>query len=221
MAARCEWILDLNPAKARLAMAICAFSIGKVCKDLKVAIDRDQSVLEATRLMRGLEVDTLIVTERSNGKPLSVGPVTAADIVTRVTALGLDPNVLTVGDIAWPAHGPFTEASPARDVLALLSQVAKGAVAVMEHDGEIVGILSVKNLIPALVEQVACTQRATRATTVSAGRATIKIGAPLPEEDLHDTFRASDPAGVFIEAEASQVWLVAEHVRPAPLSEAG
>ena len=137
-------------------MTICAFSVGKVCKDLKAALDRDTTVLEATRLMRGLHVDCLVVTERSNGEALSVGTVTAGDIVTRVTALGLDPNVLTVGDIAWPALGQTAEASRACDVLALLRLSAKGAVAVMEHDGEIVEILPVKTLIPALVDQLEC-----------------------------------------------------------------
>ena len=42
----------------------------------------------------------LLLIDKSGGGPFVFGTLTANDIVTRVIAAGLDPNVLTTGDIA-------------------------------------------------------------------------------------------------------------------------
>jgi len=60
-------------------------------------------VLEASKLMRKSGTTELLVTGVANGMLLPIGIVTANDIVTRVIATGLDPAVLTAGDIAWSA----------------------------------------------------------------------------------------------------------------------
>ncbi len=60
----------------------------------------EASVLEASRRMRQCHASELIVVTVAEGKPRALGVVTARDIVTRVVALGLDPGVLTAGDIA-------------------------------------------------------------------------------------------------------------------------
>ena len=52
-------------------------------------------MLEASRVMR--ECDAAEVLVASDGGPLGV--LTARDIVVRVLAVGLDPAVLTAGDI--------------------------------------------------------------------------------------------------------------------------
>ena len=64
-------------------------------------IDRDASVLEASKLMRKTGSTELLVTDEAHGRFLAIGVVTANDIVTRVIAAGLAPAVLTVGDIIW------------------------------------------------------------------------------------------------------------------------
>jgi CBS domain-containing protein len=134
-------------------MTICAFSTGRVCKGVQAAVDLEATVLEATRLMRRLGVDCLVVTRHSHGQPVSVGTLTAGDIVTRVTALELDPTVLTVEDITWPE--PAT-AGPEdiNDVLALLRSAQNRALAVIDGEGDIVGVLPVNDLIPTLLEEL-------------------------------------------------------------------
>lgn len=64
-------------------------------------IDREASVLEASRLMRTSGATELLVVDKAHGAPFAFGILTANDIVTRVMAAGLDPTVLTTGDIAW------------------------------------------------------------------------------------------------------------------------
>lgn len=63
-------------------------------------IDREASVLEASKLMRKAGTTELLVTDKSEGILHPLGFVTASDIVTRVMAAELDPAVITAGDIA-------------------------------------------------------------------------------------------------------------------------
>jgi CBS domain-containing protein len=77
-------------------------------------IDREASVLEASKLMRRSGTAELLVVDEANGVIIAFGIVTATDIVTRVIAAELDPAVLTAGDIAWSeAAAPGTKAAGA------------------------------------------------------------------------------------------------------------
>jgi CBS domain-containing protein len=67
-----------------------------------VHADRELSVLDASKLMGRRGAEALLVIERGEGALVPLAVVTARDIVTRVVAAGLDPAVVTVGDIAWP-----------------------------------------------------------------------------------------------------------------------
>jgi hypothetical protein len=72
-------------------------------------VDRDLSIMEASRRMRSAKATQLLVTSRNAERVVAVGLLHAHDIVTRVVAVGLDPCVVTVGDIAWlgGAQGGF------------------------------------------------------------------------------------------------------------------
>jgi CBS domain-containing protein len=63
-------------------------------------VHRDASIVEASRLMRECRTTQVVVVAEADGQPRALGVVTAGDIVTRVLAVGLDPAVLTAGDIA-------------------------------------------------------------------------------------------------------------------------
>jgi predicted transcriptional regulator len=74
---------------------------GEIASHKVTHMDREASVREACKLMRSSGVSDLLVTGHANGTFLAYGVVTASDIVTRVVAMGLDLDVVTVGDIAW------------------------------------------------------------------------------------------------------------------------
>lgn len=75
-------------------------------------VDKEASVLAASKLMRESGATQLLVTEVTEGVFVAIGIVTAGDIVTRVIAHGLDPALVTAGDITWsgsqgrPSPGP-------------------------------------------------------------------------------------------------------------------
>jgi CBS domain-containing protein len=74
---------------------------GETAPEHLTYVDRELSILEACRLMRSSGAERLLVTDQAEGTLVPVGVVTARDIVTRIVAAGLDPAVLTAGDIAW------------------------------------------------------------------------------------------------------------------------
>ena len=73
---------------------------GEIMNHKLTHIDREASVLEASKLMRKSRTTELLVTDKARGTLRPIGVVTASDIVTRVMAADLDPAVMTVGDIA-------------------------------------------------------------------------------------------------------------------------
>ena len=72
-----------------------------IANDGLAQVDRETSVLEASKLMRKLHTTEVLVVDKSNGLPFIFCILTANDIVTRVIAAELDPTVMTTGDIAW------------------------------------------------------------------------------------------------------------------------
>lgn len=75
--------------------------LAKVARRQPLCIDREATIAEASRVMRDQRVDALVVTEASEGSPVAAGILSAHDIVTRVIAVGLEPSVVTAGDILW------------------------------------------------------------------------------------------------------------------------
>lgn len=62
-------------------------------------VHSEASIAEASRLMRQWGESELVVMAQAGGEARALGVVTADDIVRRVVAVGLDPRVLTVGDL--------------------------------------------------------------------------------------------------------------------------
>jgi len=64
-------------------------------------VDKEASVVFASKLMRESGATQLLVIEVTADVFVTIGVLTACDIVNRVIAAGLDPAVLTAGDITW------------------------------------------------------------------------------------------------------------------------
>ncbi|MFM9968916.1 MAG: CBS domain-containing protein, partial [Burkholderiales bacterium] len=75
-------------------------SIASVCNRNAVAIRRSESVTEAARQMRNHHVGSLVIVEDNDlGEKIPVGIITDRDITVSVTALALDPSVITVNEV--------------------------------------------------------------------------------------------------------------------------
>jgi len=114
-------------------------------------VDRELSILDASRLMRTSGAAELLVTDQAEGTLLPVGVVTARDIVTRVVAAELDASVLTAGDISW-SDGPVETAQQAERLQ--LKELAEGTVfAVLDSAGAVAGMLTLDEMVKALARK--------------------------------------------------------------------
>jgi CBS domain-containing protein len=110
-------------------------------------VDREASVLEASKLMRKSCTTELLVTGASDGMLFPVGIVTALDIVTRVIAAELDPCVLTTGDIAWSGMNMPTSVDSDAGWLWHAPSDSGEALAVMDGDGRLVGTVRLDEFV--------------------------------------------------------------------------
>jgi len=114
-----------------------------------IYVDREISIHAACRLMRSAGMVELLVTERENGQLRPIGILTASDIVCRVIAAGLDPAVMTAGDIAW--SGTTDEEVTAGDAERLLRyrDLYQDAFAVMDADNQLIATVRLEEFIGA------------------------------------------------------------------------
>jgi CBS domain-containing protein len=113
-------------------------------------VDRELSVLEASRVLRMCAAE-LLVTDPREGNLLPAGVVTARDIVSRVVAAGLDPTVLIADYISRSDPPAATARKPAR---LQLKETGDGIVlTVVGSAGAVAGMLTLDDMVNALARK--------------------------------------------------------------------
>jgi len=129
-------------------------TIGKVCNREVVFIHAQASVPEAARLMREYHVGDLVVIKEKTGKRIPVGIVTDRDIVLEVIAEGVDMDDVSVGDIMSDKLVTAREGDGLLETIKVMRAKGIRRLPVVNDDNELVGILSVDDLINLLSEQI-------------------------------------------------------------------
>lgn len=123
-------------------------TIGNICNREVVFVTRDTTVQAASKLMRQHHVGTVVIVDELAGKRLPVGIVTDRDIVVEVTAVELDPKVITVGDIMAPESQGILET--------MEGMRFKGVrrLPIVDREGLLVGIVSIDDMLEVLAEEL-------------------------------------------------------------------
>jgi len=129
-------------------------TIGKVCNREVVFIHAQASVPEAARLMREYHVGDLVVTKEKTGKRVPVGIVTDRDIVLEVIAEGVGMDDVSVGDIMSDNLVTARESDGLLETVKVMRAKGIRRLPVVNDDHELVGILSVDDLIDLFSEQI-------------------------------------------------------------------
>ena len=131
-------------------------TIGEICNRQVIVAPPDTTISAAARLMRHHHVGSILVVDATGSGPRTpLGLVTDRDIVVEVTAMDLDPKVLTLGDIM--AHDLVT----ARDREGVLETMEimryKGVrrMPVVNETGQLLGIVTIDDLLEILSEELA------------------------------------------------------------------
>lgn len=122
-------------------------SIKALCTRDIIAVGRDDSVSKAAALMRQNHIGDVLVVEKKHDVMVPVGIVTDRDVVVEIVAPGLDPKVITVGDIMLPVIFTINENDGIFDAIRLMSDKGVRRLPVIKKDGSLTGIITLDDLL--------------------------------------------------------------------------
>jgi CBS domain-containing protein len=129
-------------------------TIEMICERDVICAGRDTTVQAAAKLMRHYHVGSLVIVDETYGRRVPVGIVTDRDIVVEVNALDLDPNVITVGDIALPELVTVREGEGVLQTAEIMRYKGVRRLPVVNEAGDLIGIVSIDDLLEVLTEQM-------------------------------------------------------------------
>ncbi|MCP9453636.1 MAG: CBS domain-containing protein [Nitrospira sp.] len=117
-------------------------TVGQLMKKELITVDPGTSVIEAAKLMRRLNITSVLVRHQCR----IIGLVTESDIVKKVVGADRPPSRVPVEDIMSTPLVGIEERCPLTEAADLMSQYQSLHLGVMK-DGTVVGVLSVGDLL--------------------------------------------------------------------------
>jgi CBS domain-containing protein len=114
----------------------------------------DRPLVEAARLMRQHRIGALVVLDPHDPQRQPRGMLTDRDIVRGQVLKGADLHCLVVGDVM--SHDPLSlriDMSLAEGISAMNARAVRRAPLV-DHNGSLVGIVTLDNLLPAVASEL-------------------------------------------------------------------
>ena len=139
-------------------------SVGDICRREVVTIGPQASLVEAAILMREKHVGMLVVAEPvPPGADRTVqGVLTDRDIVTTVVGRDAEPGALTVGDVMTRSPLLAGEDQAVAAVLRHMRDVGVRRIPVVGARTQLVGVLSLDDILDGLAEQLTAISAAIR-----------------------------------------------------------
>jgi len=134
-------------------------AIGEICNREVIVVAPETTIGEAARLMRQHHVGDVVVVTEEGGRRKPVGIVTDRDVVVEVVATGLDPAVLTVGDIMVPDMATVPEKTGVFEAIRYMRDQGGRRMPVVGEDGSLIGILALDDLLELLAEELGALAR--------------------------------------------------------------
>lgn len=122
-------------------------SIKALCNRELVTVGRDDTIFKAAELMRQNHVGDVLVVEKKHDTTTPLGIVTDRDVVVEIVAPGLDPKVITVGDIMLPHLSTIEEDADIFDAIKLMTSKGIRRLPVIDKYGNLIGILTLDDLL--------------------------------------------------------------------------
>lgn len=129
--------------------------ISEICNRDVIIIQREESAMEAAKLMRRHHVGNVIVIEEQSNVRKPIGIVTDRDLVVEIMATELDPSVITVGDIMVPKLVTVKESAGVFETIQYMRRNAVRRSPIIDDRGRLIGIVALDDLLQLLVEELA------------------------------------------------------------------
>ncbi len=129
-------------------------TVNALCNHNVATIERDAGVVEAAARMRAEHVGDLIVVEQRGTKRVPVGILTDRDIVVAVVAKRVSPDGVTVGDAMSAEPLTVNKDNGVEHALREMRRAGVRRAPVVDERGELVGVLSIDDVIDHLAVQL-------------------------------------------------------------------
>jgi CBS domain-containing protein len=136
--------------------------IGEICTREVVIVKRNETVLEAAKLMRQHHVGDVVVIEERDGVRFPVGIVTDRDLVVEIMAPELDPAAITVGDIMEQELVTVKESIGLFEAIQYMRSKTVRRLPIVDENGALLGILALDDLLELLSEELLAIARLVR-----------------------------------------------------------
>ena len=127
-------------------------SVGRICQREVDLADLDESVQAAAERMHQHTVGVLVIL---NDAKQPIGIVTDRDLVIRAVAGGKDPYTTPVGHVMTPEPKTVSEDTPIESALSLMRSGGFRRLPVVDHDGRLVGLVTLDDILMLLAEEFA------------------------------------------------------------------
>lgn len=129
-------------------------AIGEICNREVVIIGRNESTLDAAKLMRQHHVGDVLVVEENEGRKEPVGIVTDRDLIVEIMAPELDSAAITVGDIMGSELVTVRENTGVFEAIQYMRTKGVRRLPVVDANNGLVGILTLDDLLELLSEEL-------------------------------------------------------------------
>ena len=127
-------------------------AIGKLCNREVIVVNRAENALEAAKLMRQYHVGDVVVVEDKDDRKVPAGILTDRDIVIELVAEQVDPGSVTVEDVMSNQLLTVNESDELLDTMEQMRDKGVRRAPVVGKDGELVGILTLDDMLDILAE---------------------------------------------------------------------
>jgi CBS domain-containing protein len=129
-------------------------SVGQICNRDTVIVRKEESVVDAAKLMREFHVGSVVVVEDTEGGVKPVGILTDRDLVVEILAAELDPNAVAVGDVMSYELAAAREEDGLWDTLQRMRAKGIRRLPVVNGQGLLTGILTSDDLLELLAGEL-------------------------------------------------------------------
>jgi CBS domain-containing protein len=129
-------------------------SVGQICNRDTVIVRKEESVVDAAKLMREFHVGSVVVVEDTEGGVKPVGILTDRDLAVEILAAELDPNAVAVGDVMSYELAAAREEDGLWDTLQRMRAKGIRRLPVVNGQGLLTGILTSDDLLELLAGEL-------------------------------------------------------------------
>lgn len=133
--------------------------IAEICTREVIIVQRDESALQAAKLMREHNVGTVVVVEERGSCRAPIGVVTDRDLVVEIIASEVDASFITVGEIMARELTSVKGSCGVYEAIQYMRGKGVRRLPVVDDDGGLVGIVTFDDLLMLLAEELSALGR--------------------------------------------------------------